>query len=338
MPPSERNSTGNVVGAKGSPSSPIRASAGAARLGRLGEARQVALDVGGEHGHALRGELLGHQLQRLGLARPGRARDQPVAVHGGQREPDDRLRRERAVVHAAAEVDRRAVRRVRLPDRVAEGRHPRHIPIERPRISFMISSVPPPIGPRRLSRAARSSSGSGPSRPRQPVVEVEAGALGGQLGHRHLAHGSHGLAAVEEAPQRVVGQRRARLRRGGELGDRVADGLAAPREPRDGPLQRGVHRADRAERHQQPLPLEVGHDQVEAAALLAEQVLVGDEHVLEGDLAGVGGVPAELLELGRAHALAGLDDQERHPAVGGWGGCPSGAHRGRRRTRRARRW
>ena len=29
-------------------------------------------------------------------------------------------------------------------------------PIDRPRISRMISSVPPPIGPRRASRAARS--------------------------------------------------------------------------------------------------------------------------------------------------------------------------------------
>jgi hypothetical protein len=32
----------------------------------------------------------------------------------------------------------------------------RHSPIDLPMISFMISSVPPPIGPRRASRTARS--------------------------------------------------------------------------------------------------------------------------------------------------------------------------------------
>ena len=36
-----------------------------------------------------------------------------------------------------------------------------------------------------------------------------------------------------------------------------------------------LHPADGGQRHQQPLPREVGHDQVEAAVLLAEQVLAG---------------------------------------------------------------
>ena len=81
-------------------------------------------------------------------------------------------------------------------------------------------------------------------------------------------------------------------------------------------LEQRLHRADRAERHQQPLPLEVGHDQVEALVLLAEQVLLGHEHVVERDLAGVGRVPAELLELGDARdALASVDDQERDAVV-----------------------
>src|SRR3712207_8434687 len=38
-----------------------------------------------------------------------------------------------------------------------------------------------------------------------------------------------------------------------------------------------LHAAHRAERHEQPLPLEVGHDQREALVLAAEQVLLRDE-------------------------------------------------------------
>ena len=55
----------------------------------------------------------------------------------------------------------------------------------------MISSVPPPIGPRRASRSARSSSGGASSAVdlQAGVDHVERGALRAQLGHRHLAHG-----------------------------------------------------------------------------------------------------------------------------------------------------
>jgi hypothetical protein len=47
------------------------------------------------------------------------------------------------------------------------------------------------------------------------------------------------------------------------------------------PLEGDLHSSDGAERHQQPLPLEVGHDQVEALVLLAEQVFRRDEHLVE---------------------------------------------------------
>ena len=106
MPPSERNSTGKPVGANGSPRSFIRASAGPPASPGSARPGQVALDVGHEDGHALGGELLRDQLQRLRLARAGRAGDQPVAVHRRQRQPHDRLGRQRALVDAAAEVDR----------------------------------------------------------------------------------------------------------------------------------------------------------------------------------------------------------------------------------------
>ena len=49
-------------------------------------------------------------------------------------------------------------------------------------------------------------------------------------------------------------------------GERAAEGLALAGEG-DRALQRGVHRADGAERHEQPLPLEVGHDEAEALVL-----------------------------------------------------------------------
>ena len=96
--------------------------------------------------------------------------------------------------------------------------------------------------------------------------------------------------------------------------DRPAERLALEGEL-ERALERDLHRADGAERHQQPLPLEVGHDQVEAAVLLAEQVLLGHEHVVERDLRRVGGVPAELLERARSHAGAAFDDQEREAVV-----------------------
>src|SRR4051812_9226583 len=152
---------------------------------------------------------------------------------------------------------------------------------------------------------------------------VEGVALGLQLGHRHLLDR---VVPLGEQAQRVVGDGATGLGAHGHLGDLVADRLVLADRPAegaalarvlDGRVQQVEHRADRAERHQEPLPLEVGHDQVEALVLLAEEVLLGHEHVLEGELARVGGAPAHLVELLRdaeaLHAL--LDEQEREALV-----------------------
>ena len=100
------------------------------------------------------------------------------------------------------------------------------------------------------------------------------------------------------------------------MADRAAEGLALQRVLQRA-LERRLHPADGAERHREPLPLEVGHDQVEALVLLAEQVLFGHAHVGECELAGVRRVPPELLELARdleaRHAL--LEHQEREAVV-----------------------
>ena len=116
---------------------------------------------------------------------------------------------------------------------------------DRPRISRMISSVPPPIGPRRASRTRALELGVGADQAQALVLELEVRALGGELGHRHLAHG---VAAVEVAAQRVVGERACRPAarvassatrwrvawpRPGQLGDRRARACArmAPTAP-----------------------------------------------------------------------------------------------------------
>ncbi len=62
-----------------------------------GQPRQVALHVGHQHRDARRAELLGDQLQRLGLAGSGGPRHQAMPVDGGQRDTDLRRRIRRAV-------------------------------------------------------------------------------------------------------------------------------------------------------------------------------------------------------------------------------------------------
>ncbi len=68
------------------------------------QTRHIALDVRNHGRHARGGELLDDPLERLRLARAGRARDQAVAVDHAQRQPDDDVRVGLAVVDAAAEV------------------------------------------------------------------------------------------------------------------------------------------------------------------------------------------------------------------------------------------
>src|SRR6185295_11753449 len=63
------------------------------------------------------------------------------------------------------------------------------------------------------------------------VHDLEGRALGGELGHRHLAHG---VLARGEAAQRVIGHAAAGVRRGGELHEPVAYGLVARERAAEG--------------------------------------------------------------------------------------------------------
>jgi len=83
-------------------------------------AANVALDIGDEHGHAGGGQLLGHELEGLRLARAGRAGDQAVAVERGERDAHRRVAVDGAVQDAAPEVERGALGRVGGGDRLVE--------------------------------------------------------------------------------------------------------------------------------------------------------------------------------------------------------------------------
>ncbi|GAA2937577.1 hypothetical protein GCM10011428_64490 [Streptomyces violaceus] len=74
------------------------------RAARRRDPGEVALDVGEEDGHALGGQLLGDQLERLGLAGAGGARDQAVAVEHRQRHPDLRVRQALPVPQQGAQL------------------------------------------------------------------------------------------------------------------------------------------------------------------------------------------------------------------------------------------
>jgi hypothetical protein len=95
----DRNAGGLPVPADvlGTPRDPLRC------VARHREAAQVALDVGHEDRDAARGELLGHELQRLGLAGTGSSSHQAVTIHHREWNPDLRL-----LVHGARTVERGA--------------------------------------------------------------------------------------------------------------------------------------------------------------------------------------------------------------------------------------
>ncbi len=86
------------------------------RLAGSGDTREVALDVGGEDRDALGGQLLRETLQGARLAGAGRAGDEAVPVHHGERDADLR-RRQRLAVDESTEIERRRLERVALDDR-----------------------------------------------------------------------------------------------------------------------------------------------------------------------------------------------------------------------------
>ena len=172
----------------------------------------------------------------------------------------------------------------------------------------MTSSVPPPIGPSRVSRRAPTELEVAARDPERRLGQLERGPLREQL---RLGHLTDRVVAAGEQVEGVVRERARGLELDRQLRHRVTE-LGPARRGRDRALEHDLHRADRAERHHEPLPLEVGHHELEAPVLLAEEVLLGDEHVVERELGGVGGVPAELLELPRDQEAVhvALDDEE----------------------------
>jgi hypothetical protein len=92
-----------------------------ARRTGLRDAGEVALDVGEEHRHAVGGELLGHHLEGLGLARPGGAGHEAVAVQHPQRDADRCVGERSVAVQQGTELERRPLERVPGADRRDDG-------------------------------------------------------------------------------------------------------------------------------------------------------------------------------------------------------------------------
>jgi hypothetical protein len=88
-----------------------------ARRSGLRDAGEIALDVGEEHRHAVRGELLGHHLEALGLAGAGGAGDETVAVEHAERDADGDVGQRAVAVQQGAELQRRPLERVPVADR-----------------------------------------------------------------------------------------------------------------------------------------------------------------------------------------------------------------------------
>src|SRR3954471_18362983 len=97
--------------------------ASAVRRPRAGHPGHIALHVGDEDADSGGGQLFGHDLQRLRLARTGRTGDQPMPVHHRQGDLDHGVLRDLTVVHAAPELDGRTTRLVGLGHRPREVSH-----------------------------------------------------------------------------------------------------------------------------------------------------------------------------------------------------------------------
>ena len=126
-----------------------------------------------------------------------------------------------------------------------------------------------------------------------------------------------------------LGEREAGVLKGA---DRLAEGLALAHVV-ERPAERRLGRRDRGGRDRQALLGQVGDEVAKALALLAEQVLDRHMDVGEGQLGGVLGVLADLLQVAPAlEALhAALDDQQADAAVAlGGVGLDGRRSRGRR--------
>ncbi len=100
-----------------------------------------------------------------------------------------------------------------------------------------------------------------------------------------------------------------------EVGDRLAERLAVLRVA-DRELERAAPQTERHRRDRDAPPIEDAHRVVEALVDVAQALRVGDAHVLEGQLDGVAGATAVLLELlARAEAGRALIDDERGDAA-----------------------
>ena len=158
-PPSARNSTGNADGANGSPSSVMRFSRRAAghRLGGAASPDTSPLTSATSTGTPARESCSASTCSVFVLPVPGRARDEPVAVHRRQRHAHRGRGMQRALVHAAPEVDRVALGRVGGGDRGGESachaaagpRPPRGLRARRPCRARPCAAAPRPASPRR---------------------------------------------------------------------------------------------------------------------------------------------------------------------------------------------
>src|SRR4029453_15336732 len=86
------------------------------RLPRRGDAGQITLDVGREDRNASRRDLLGHQLQCLGLASTGGPRHESMPVQHAQGNADHSAWNSRVVLHQDAELDGWFIEGVALGD------------------------------------------------------------------------------------------------------------------------------------------------------------------------------------------------------------------------------
>lgn len=92
-------------------------------------------------------------------------------------------------------------------------------------------------------------------------------------------------------------------------------------------VQSSVHETDGAGGKHQSLEIKTRHEHVDSAVELAQNVVLGNENVLEDELSGVGASHTELVELSRAgEASHGLLDKEGGDSSGTGRGISLGVH------------